>query len=362
MRHNDAGGAADAAPPWDPSAVMEVEATAVQDARHGAVWRWRGRLRVAAPAALQAAQAALAPHGMTALLRTAPGGRAILLGAPRPPLPRRAPRLAAALALLTILSVGASGWLLYLRWDAALIHAAAILAILGVHEAGHLWAARRSGIDLGGPYAIPFPLPPFGTLGAVCTLRTLPRDRAALLRMAAAGPLAGAALALPLLILGLLLSSVQPCPTDREIVQEGTGLLYAAIKVALFGRMLPSDGMDVMLHPLAFAAWLGLLLTGLNLLPVAHLDGRHLVTALLGERGSVVAAAISSGILLASAVMVWPGWAVWGVIGAVVRTPVLPVDALTPPPPRPALLALLTLLLGVALLPALPLVVRIPVC
>jgi Zn-dependent protease len=352
----------DPTPPWDPSAVMEVEAATVEDARHGAVWRWRGRLRTAPRHALATAQAALARHGMTALLRTAPGGRAILLAAPTPPLPRRARRLAALLALLTVLSVGGSGWLLYRRWDAALIHAAAILAILGVHEAGHLWAARRSGIDLGGPYAIPFPLPPFGTLGAVCTLRTLPRDRAALLRMAAAGPLAGAALALPLLIIGLRLSAVLPCPTDQEIIQEGTGLIYAALKVGLFGRMLPSDGMDVMLHPLAFAAWLGLLLTALNLLPIAHLDGRHLATALLGERGSVVVATIGSGALLAGGVLIWPGWAVWGVIGAVVRMPVLPADALTPPPRRLALLAALTLLLGAALLPPLPLVVRIPVC
>jgi len=67
-------------------------------------------------------------------------------------------------------------------------------------------------------------------------------------------------------------------------------------------------------------------------------------------------------VLLACGVLIWPGWAVWGVIGAIVRMPVLPADALTPPPPRLALLAALTLLLGAALLPPLPLVVRIPSC
>jgi membrane-associated protease RseP (regulator of RpoE activity) len=98
----------------------------------------------------------------------------------------------------------------------------------------------------------------------------------------AAGPIAGLVVALPLLVVGLSLSTVGPIPPDG--VLEGNSLLYALIKLVMFGRWLPADGVDVDLHPMAFAAWVGLLVTFINLIPIGQLDGGHVARAALGDR------------------------------------------------------------------------------
>jgi membrane-associated protease RseP (regulator of RpoE activity) len=108
------------------------------------------------------------------------------------------------------------------------------------------------------------------------------------------------------LILGLSLSNVQPPPTDLPpnvgILQEGNSLLYAGLKYLVFGEWLPSNGRDVWLHPVAFAAWAGLLVTMINLIPVGQLDGGHVSYALLGRR------AWTLGYLLIVAMFGWGGW------------------------------------------------------
>jgi membrane-associated protease RseP (regulator of RpoE activity) len=144
-------------------------------------------------------------------------------------------------------------------------------------------AARLRGVDVSLPYFIPLPLPPptLGTLGAVIRMRKPIEDRNALFDVGAAGPIAGLVVAIPLLAIGLSLSTIGPsAPGDS---QEGNSILYALIKYAVLGRWLPADGVDVQLHPMAFAAWVGLLVTMINLMPIGQLDGGHVARAALGQ-------------------------------------------------------------------------------
>jgi membrane-associated protease RseP (regulator of RpoE activity) len=161
-------------------------------------------------------------------------------------------------------------------WDFAL----PLMAILLAHELGHYVAGRMHGVDISPPYFIPMPLTMLGTMGAVIRLRGPIRDRNALLDVGAAGPLAGLAVALPLLVLGIATSPVEPLPPPGTYVIEGRSLLYTALLRLLKGPI--PEGSDILLSPTAFAGWAGLLVTMMNLLPVGQLDGGHIAYALLG--------------------------------------------------------------------------------
>jgi membrane-associated protease RseP (regulator of RpoE activity) len=160
--------------------------------------------------------------------------------------------------------------------------AATLMGILLCHELGHYVIGRRRGVDVSLPYFIPVP-PQFtlGTLGAVIRMRKPISDRNALFDVGAAGPIAGLVVAIPLLVIGLSLSSIGPTRPDDMI--EGNSILYALLKYAVFGRWLPSGGVDVQLHPMAFAGWVGLLITMINLMPIGQLDGGHVARAALGQ-------------------------------------------------------------------------------
>jgi membrane-associated protease RseP (regulator of RpoE activity) len=193
--------------------------------------------------------------------------------------------------------------LTHLHWG--LPFAAPLLIILLAHELSHYFVARRYGSPVSLPYFIPMPFSLIGTMGAVIVQRAPMRNRKALLDIGIAGPLGGLVVAIPLLILGLALSDVGTPPPAIDgvtIFQEGNSLLYAALKYLVFGRILPSNGVDVWLHPIAFAAWTGLLVTMINLIPVGQLDGGHISYALLGRR------AWGFGYLVITAMMAWGGW------------------------------------------------------
>jgi membrane-associated protease RseP (regulator of RpoE activity) len=159
---------------------------------------------------------------------------------------------------------------------------ATLMGILLCHEAGHYVVGKLHGEDMSLPYFIP--MPPFltlGTLGAVIRMRKPIRDRKKLFDVGAAGPVAGLVAAIPLLIIGLSLSKVGPIPKDSAL--EGNSILYALIKHAVLGQWLPSGNIDVHLHPMALAAWVGLLVTMINLMPIGQLDGGHIARAALGQ-------------------------------------------------------------------------------
>ena len=156
-----------------------------------------------------------------------------------------------------------------------------LMAILLAHEFGHFFAGKYHRVDVSPPYFIPLPFLGLGTLGAVIQIRERIRSRNALLDIGAAGPLAGMAVALPVLLYGLASSPVEPLP-EGPMLLEGQSLLYLALLYVLKG---PSpEGYDIMLNPTAFAGWVGLLITMLNLIPFGQLDGGHIGYALLGRR------------------------------------------------------------------------------
>ena len=160
--------------------------------------------------------------------------------------------------------------------------AATLMGILVCHEAGHYFVGRRHGVPISLPYFIP--LPPqisLGTMGAVIRMDRPISDRNALFDVGAAGPIAGLVIAIPLLVVGLYLSDLGP-PTPDGLI-EGNSILYAALKYAVFGRWLPGDGLDVQLHPMGFAGWVGLLITMINLMPIGQLDGGHVARAAIGD-------------------------------------------------------------------------------
>jgi membrane-associated protease RseP (regulator of RpoE activity) len=160
-----------------------------------------------------------------------------------------------------------------------------IMTILLCHEMGHFLVARRHGIDASLPFFIP--LPPvisLGTLGAVIQMDEPIDDRNQLIDVGAAGPLAGLVVAIPLLIYGLSLSEVG-IPAAEGAMMEGNSILYLSLKYLVHGMILPAEsGLDVQLHPVAFAAWVGLLITMINLLPIGQLDGGHIACAALSDK------------------------------------------------------------------------------
>ena len=163
-------------------------------------------------------------------------------------------------------------------WDFAL----PLMAILLSHELGHYVAGKIHRVDVSPPYFIPMPLNMLGTMGAVIRMRGTIHDRNALLDVGASGPLAGMVIAIPVLVVGIWSSPIEPLPATGTFLIEGRSILYVALLHALKGPI--PEGMDIMLSPTAFAGWAGLLVTMMNLLPVAQLDGGHVAYALLGER------------------------------------------------------------------------------
>lgn len=281
--------------------------------------RWVGTLRVPAQDALETLTPIFASKDFTAFVQQGETeGEVVILASPGI-IAAESSRLwlAQLLFLLTIISTIATGagdvdaegntiW----NITNGLMYSASILSILLAHEMGHFIAARRMGVTVSYPFFIPMPLVIFGTMGAFIQMKGLPSNRRALFTIAAAGPLAGLAFAIPLTLLGLYLSDVQALPVDGSYLLEGNSLLYGGMKWLVFGQWLPNNGMDVYLHPIAWAGWGGMLVTMLNLLPAGQLDGGHIVFALFGRRW---AKAITFGVI-GSLIMigfVWDGWWVW---------------------------------------------------
>lgn len=164
-------------------------------------------------------------------------------------------------------------------------YAIAVMTILLFHECGHYFLARSHHVDATLPFFIPAPPQIFfiGTIGAFIRMRTMPRDRRALFDIGAAGPWAGMLVAIPVLILGLQLSEIQPAGGPAEAgLFLGDSVLFKSLTWLVLG--VSGDEVTIMLHPIALAGWVGLLVTALNLLPIGQLDGGHVIYAALGER------------------------------------------------------------------------------
>lgn len=193
--------------------------------------------------------------------------------------------------------------------------AASLMGILAAHELGHYVTARRYGLHVTLPFFIPMPiLSPIGTLGAVIKMKTPIYTRRMLLDVGAAGPIAGMVVALPVCVWGVLHSPVMPLEEAAFGIRLGEPLLFKAIVWAV-GPAIPA-GHDLFLDSVAFAGWIGLFVTALNLLPIGQLDGGHILYALLG-RGQHWVAYLFFGSLLVMGWW-WPGWYVWAVLVLIV--------------------------------------------
>lgn len=184
-----------------------------------------------------------------------------------------------------------------------------LLFILGSHEFGHYYMARRNGVNATLPLFIPAPLL-IGTLGAVIRMKSPIMDRRALIDIGAAGPLVGVAVSVPILVIGLAMSKVQPIPSEGALTL-GSSILMTYVSYLVHGPM--PEGMDVVLNPLAFSGWIGLLVTSINLMPIGQLDGGHVAYALFGSRQKYLGWAGAAAIVFLG-VFASPGWLIWLVI------------------------------------------------
>jgi membrane-associated protease RseP (regulator of RpoE activity) len=207
------------------------------------------------------------------------------------------------LFLATCLSTfwaGAVGWLAFdrLDWGRGLVYMAAVMGILLAHEMGHFLMTLRHRIPASWPFFIPMPYPLIGTMGAVIAMQGSRADRRQLFDIGLAGPLAGLLVCVPVLCLGIYVAEPGPSAFPQPLLMQG---LVPWIRPDLSpGAMLP--------NPLLMAGWVGLLVTGLNMLPISQLDGGHVTYAIFRRGAHVLAYAL---LFVAIVFVVWKSWIQW---------------------------------------------------
>ena len=184
-----------------------------------------------------------------------------------------------------------------------------LLGILLAHEFGHFFAARYYHINATLPFFLPAPTL-IGTLGAFIRIRSMIPTKRILFDIGIAGPLAGFAVLLLPLVAGVSLSKVAPGIASRSELAFGTPLILQLFQWIQFPGVA---GGDIYLHPVARAAWVGLLATALNLLPIGQLDGGHIVYAFLGERTKYLSGVFIGVVVLLGIFVAW-SWLVWAAL------------------------------------------------
>jgi membrane-associated protease RseP (regulator of RpoE activity) len=184
-----------------------------------------------------------------------------------------------------------------------------ILAILGCHELGHYFACRYYDVDASLPFFIPVPFLLTGTMGAFIRIREPIPSKRMLFDIGIAGPIAGFIVAVPALFIGLSLSHVVRLPANpSDLLELGEPLLFKFGSWLLWGTQ--PDGYSLNMHPMAFAAWFGLLATALNLFPIGQLDGGHISYAVLGPRWSTYVTFATVGVAMVLAYFA-SSWIIW---------------------------------------------------
>ncbi len=235
--------------------------------------------------------------------------------------------------ILTVVSTSFFGFVMFGSLAGSIKFSVSLLFILGAHESGHYVAAKKWGIPSSLPYFIPFPNI-IGTLGAVMRLKTPITNRKALFDIGIAGPLAGFVVALPILIIGISVSDVKVTVINNNSFVEGNSILYILLKYLVHGKLLPTfdiysslgninnfflilfgknprgQCLDIFVGPFAWAGWVGMLVTSLNLMPIGQLDGGHIVYALFPKAQAYLGKLFFVGLIFGS-ITLWKPWFMW---------------------------------------------------
>jgi len=185
-----------------------------------------------------------------------------------------------------------------------------LMSILLAHELSHYLASRKHSVKATLPYFIPAPTI-IGTFGAFIKMKSPITTRQALLDIGVSGPLAGFIISIVVTIVGLSLSQVVPIQKTEGSLNIGDSLLFSTLSQLILD--FRPGAQDVLLHPVAFAGWIGFFVTSLNLLPIGQLDGGHIAYALFGEKHSYFSK-ILIPILFILGLFLWEGWAVWAIL------------------------------------------------
>ncbi len=336
--------------PDERASALLPEVSRYMDVSEVAANRITGRIREPIAASLTRLKELFRSLDLTAYFSDRGGGHEIIYGPPRrlrPP--RRWINLVLFLAtigstlLVGTMQAGHNPFNL-LNLVHGIPFSLSIILILGSHELGHYFTARRLGVDATLPYFLPVPHPMTGTMGAFIKIRSPVPSKGALVKVGVSGPLVGFLVAIPVTVIGLSLSRTVTVHESAGGIQLGSSLIFWLLSFLRFGS-LPA-GVDVMLHPVAFAGWLGFFITALNLLPVGQLDGGHVAYAVLGKYRKAFNWVVLGCLLLMG--FFWLGWPFWAVMIAVfgLRHPP-PLDDITTLGRTEKLLALAGLVLFV---------------
>lgn len=253
--------------------------------------------------------------GMVAFLRRI-DGKLVLKVLPKPPQKPSNMLINWLLLLATVATTFITGFIMALNLTSiggaidpvtgGISFAMAIMAIFGIHEMGHKLAADKNRIEATAPYFIPGPPLPIwvGTFGAVIIQKSLPRNRDALFDIGVSGPIIGFAAAVIVSVIGSVMA-VPALPTE-DVAYLPVPPIIAFITSALYNLGVapsPPAGYVLYMHPVELAGWVGMLVTALNLLPAATLDGGHIARAMLGDRARTILATLS--ILLLAVTGFW---------------------------------------------------------
>jgi membrane-associated protease RseP (regulator of RpoE activity) len=353
--------------------IFRIEDVTSEDPRKGFFLRYRGHLLDEDSASLYDRLAdSLIPYSIIPLFKIEDGRHVIYL-APKPPEPKK-DKISTNIILfvLTVFSVllagaqpegpfpadfGGQMLMLFKNILTGWPFAVSLLGILLAHEFGHYFMSRYHKTPATLPYFIPLPPPIglFGTMGAAIIMRGIPKNKRVLFDIGVAGPIAGLIVAIPVLFLGLSLSTTGTIDPTPGGFLEGNSLIYLFAKFVTFGKLLPAPvepqgilywlrffftgqpvpfgGLDVFIHPVAFAGWAGLLVTALNLIPAGTLDGGHVIYGLFGSKARK-AFPVIIGLLIVGGYF-WNGWWLWAVIlywlGRVNAEPLDQITTLDPP-------------------------------
>ena len=264
--------------------------------------------------------------------------------------------------------------------------AVSLLGILLAHEFGHFLLGKSRGENVTLPYFIPFPFSVFGTMGAFINMKEVPKNKKHLMDIGIAGPLIGLLVAVPVLFIGLSLSSLGPIETELPagFVQffEGNSIFYLFAKYLTFGKLLPqpisygglsplvywiqyfftgspipAGGIDVQIHPVAWAGWAGLFVTAINLIPAGQFDGGHILYVLFGREKAKRTFPFILGILVIMGFF-WSGWWLWAALVFFLgRRYAEPLDQITQIDTKRKFLGIIALIVFLLLFTPVPLII-----